>query len=103
MAITPLIVGTTHTKISSTWTDDTGAAIDLTGATITLVFNNGASDRTGTGTTAFIASTAGTFTYTFSVADAATAANYTCQFKAVFGDSTVLFSDPFALVMQAQT
>ncbi len=103
MAVSPIIVGQTHVKISATWTDDTGAAVDLTGATISLVFNNGSSDRTGTGTTAFVASTAGTFTYTYSVADVSTAANYTCQFTAVYADSTKLICDPFIVVIQAAT
>ena len=100
MPITPMPAGSTHVKLSATWSDDSGAAIDLTASTITLVLDNGASTRAGAGTVTLTAPASGQFTYAFAAGDV-TLGNYTCQFKATYGDSTVLYSDNFPFVVVA--
>ena len=104
MAITPFYVGQTHVKLSLTWQDDSGTAVDLTGATVTCRFLpvHGAGFA-GTGTVNVTNAAGGVFTYAFSAGDVATAGDYTLQFKAVYGDSTVNFADPLGLSILADT
>jgi hypothetical protein len=101
MAITPLYVTETHKALSVTWTDDSNTPINLTGATITARYNDGAVSTAGTGTATIVSAVAGTFTYAFSAADVATAGKYQWQFKANYGGTDLLFSDPITIEIKA--
>lgn len=96
MALSPLYVGETHPTWSLTWLVDGGSALNITGATLTGVLQNvkGGTDVTLAGTFTITSGSAGTFTYAPVAADLATAGSYQLQIKAVFGDSTVEYSDP---------
>lgn len=99
MSFTPLYVGETHKLLSLTWTDDANVAVDLTSASITVRFKGmgGAATFTGAGTVNITNAAAGKFTYTFNASDVAAAGNYQLQFKANYGGSDNLFSDPLGL------
>lgn len=89
----PLIViyvGATNDPLSVTAQLTTGAATDLTGATMSVVFS-GPNRFTGTGTFNVTNAVAGTFTYTFSSADVAVAGDYELQFIATYGGKPRLY------------
>ena len=96
MPLSPIRIGETHPVWNVTWTVDGGAALNISGSTITgkLQPIGGGADVTLGGAFAIVSGPAGTFTYTPVAADLATAGTYQLQFKAVFGDATVEFTDP---------
>jgi hypothetical protein len=102
LAYTPIPQGQTHVLLSLTWKDDTGTAIDLSGATITariqpLHGTGGAS----TGAITVVSAPAGTLTYKFATTEVATTGTYQIQFKAVYADATILYHDIIEYVIQA--
>jgi hypothetical protein len=100
MGISPWTAGDTHRPISSTFVDDSGVAVDLTGATLSITFD-GPTRYVGTGTFVVLNAAAGTFTYQFSAADVALAnvGDYALQFVATFSDGTYSLNPvPWALV-----
>jgi hypothetical protein len=91
MALSDGIVGARHTAQQITWKDETGTAVDLTGATITG-FKRVNEDRT---TVAIDGSldlvdlgANGVFTWAYGAVDVGTAGNFEVQFVATYGDST---------------
>jgi hypothetical protein len=93
MGITPLFVGATHIPLAVTALDDSGNAINLTGATITArIYQNGTA-APGAGTVVVVNATAGTFTYQFASGDLPAAGTYELQFKILFGDGTFVLLD----------
>lgn len=91
MALSDGIVGARHTSQQITWKDESGAAVDLTGATITG-FKRANSD----GVTVAIDGTFelvdlganGVFTWAYGAVDVGTAGNFEVQLVATYGDST---------------
>lgn len=103
MPISPLYVGATHRSLSITWLRDDATPVDLTASSITMRFSSDTgvpAAFTGTGVVAITAPTLGQFTYTFAIADLATAGNYHVQFVADYGSSRKEFSDaiPFFIL-----
>lgn len=95
MPISPIPQGQTHVILSLTWKDDASVVVDLTGSTVTARIK--AINGTGaahTGTLTVTGAAAGTLTYKFATAEVATIGDYEIQFKAVYGDATILLSDP---------
>ena len=103
MAISPIPQGQTHVKLSLTWKDDSNAVVDLTGATVTCRISAvpGGTGAAGAGTVTVTGAAAGTLTYAFDATDVATSGDYEIQFKAVYGDGTILYSDPLYYVVTA--
>jgi hypothetical protein len=98
LAYSPLYVGETHKPLTVTWSDDSGNALNLTGATLSVRFvPNSGSAFAGTGTFSVTNAAAGQFTYTFSTSDVATAATYILQFKANYAAGNDQFSDPITI------
>lgn len=99
MPISPLYVGEAHRPLSVTWQDDSGAALDLTTATLTVRFSGvaGSTGFNGTGTFNITSAATGKFTYTLSATDVAVAGTWNLQFIATYGDGTKQFSDPVPL------
>ena len=70
-----------------TWTDETGAPLDLTGATITARIRNIVSNQVvdSTGTFTIVAATGGVFRWDYSAEDVAIASDFEVQFTATYG------------------
>jgi hypothetical protein len=103
MPVTPLFVGETHKPLSVTFLDDSGAALNLTGATLSVRFSgvSGSASFLGGGSFSITNAAAGLFTYTLVAGDVATPGTWQLQFKATYGDATVSFSDPIPLEVLA--
>lgn len=82
-ALITIYAGATNDPLSVTAQLTSGAATDLTGATLSVVFS-GPNRFTGTGTFAVTSATGGLFTYTFSATDVAVAGDYELQFIATY-------------------
>ena len=99
MPLFPLFVQQTRPTWLLTWQDDLGNPINLTSATITLRIRPGHSAQAiaGGGVITILpqsGATLGQFTYAPVAADLIRPdQNYDLQFKAVFGDATVLYHD----------
>lgn len=94
MAITPWYLGETRPTWSLTWTDDAGAAINLTGATVAMrIRQPNTTTAPGAGVVNVTNAVAGQFTYAVAALDFPVAGSYTVQASAVYGDGTVLKSD----------
>lgn len=80
------VQGATRIPLRLTWVDTNGAAVDLTGATITArMTNDGTTVRAVTGSLNVVnPGTAGQFDWDFSAADVATAGVWQVQFTATF-------------------
>lgn len=105
MGISPWFVGQTRPVWSITWTDDSGTAIDLTGATVTLRFSEYVIPLAGYDAQGVVDVTTpleGKFTYAPAADDFAASGSYTVQAKAVFGDDTVLEADLLFITVEAQ-
>ena len=97
-----LYVGETHITFNCTWTDDAGALVNLTNpdttnATLSVRWHTdtlGRVSRLGDGTFAGGPRSGGKFTYQVSANDVLNADLWLLQFKAVYVDGTVLFTDP---------
>src|SRR3989304_6598147 len=82
--------------LAITWLRTNGEPVSLVGATISGVLQNkgNGAETAITGAFALSDATNGIFTWDFSAADVATAANFYVQFKALFSDSTFELSLP---------
>ena len=92
--ISPWYAGQTHPTWAVTW-----PGVDLTGATVTVRFEVGGSAAAGTGTVTLTTPSQGQFTYKPAAADFGNAGFWSGQWKAVFGDGSILFSDPFLITV----
>lgn len=105
MPYTPIEAGDTGYTYTITWQDDSGAAVNLTGATVTLRLQplppSTAATFAATGTITLTTPASGIFTWVPSSTDVATAANYNAQFKAVLSGGGILHTDVFPLSMKA--
>lgn len=95
MAVSPFYCGQTLPVMSLTLTDDTGAAINLTGAALSLIIHNTQTqeDVAGAGTWDITNATAGQATYTWASADSSVAGNFTLYIKATYAGG-VAIADP---------
>lgn len=88
MALASAVATATRPSQVITWTDDSGAALNLTGATITGKIRDRAKTvRSITGTLNVTDAVGGIFTWVYSAADVATAGEFTVQFTAAFGSA----------------
>lgn len=89
MALAGAIQGARRPSQTITWTDDSGTAIDLSGATITArirnVTNNSTVDSDGTFT--IVTAASGIFRWDYSATDVETAGNFEVQFTATYGSA----------------
>lgn len=70
-----------------TWTDEDGAAIDLTGSTVTGIIDRNGVQTAITGTLTLSGTpTNGIFTWAYSAADVAQAGTFFVQFRAKYSD-----------------
>jgi len=102
LPISPIPVGQTHVVLQLTWQDDSGVAVDLTGAAVTARIKpiNGTGSA-ATGTLVVTNAATGNLTYKWATAEVATVGEYEIQFKAVYGDGTILLCDPIYLDVMA--
>lgn len=95
MSLPDIVAGSNHRALSLTWTKQTtGAALDLTNATLTARISHKSRDGQSiaipaTGTFVIVSGPAGTFTWTFSTADIATPGQYQVYFIATYADMTI--------------
>lgn len=96
MPITPWVVGQTHPQWQLPWTTDEGAAVDLTGATVTLwiITREGVQTQGQGVVTVPNPPTAGIVNYAPVAADSPKAANVWVALKAVYPDGTILWQQP---------
>ena len=95
MPLFPWVVGQTHPIWSLTWKDDSGAVVDLTGATLSLRIRLGGAGQgvAGGGVITVTNASGGLFTYAPVAGDFPQPGQLDVQFKAVYGDGTVLYHD----------
>lgn len=95
MAISPWPSGATLPVWAVTITDDTGAAVNLTNATITLLIRNvnNTSGVSGAGTWTITNATAGQATYSWAAADSANVGSYMLTVIITFSNG-VIKTDP---------
>ena len=87
MALPDAIQNARHTGLTITWSDESGTAVDLTGATITGYKKN-KSTKTVTalgGALSLSDAANGVFTWAYGATDVATPGVYEVQFLATFG------------------
>lgn len=105
MPYSPIFTTDTGYTYTVTWQDDSGAAVNLTGATVTLRLQplppSTLPAFAATGTITLTTPASGIFTYVPSSADVTTAASYNAQFKAVLAGGGILHTDIFPLSMQS--
>jgi hypothetical protein len=96
------MVGATLPVMALTLTDDTGAAINLTGATLSLIIHNTQTqeDVAGAGTWAITNAAAGQATYTWASGDTATAGSFLLYVKATYSGG-VAIADPIKWMVNA--
>lgn len=103
--LSPYVVGQTTPSWALTWTDDSGTAFDLTGATVTLAFytapGSAAVAGMGAGTVTVTSAAAGKFTYGVTATDTAVAGTWYAVFKADYGGGKVLYSDPVKFIVNS--
>lgn len=87
MALPPAVQFSRKRSITITWTDDDGAAINLTGSTITGIIERAGVQTAITGTLALSVAASGIFTWTFSAADVAQAGSFFVMFRAKYSDT----------------
>lgn len=99
--ISPWVIGQTHPTWSFTWVDDQGAAINLTGATVTLwIFNGVGTTQAGGGTVTVPTPSTGVVNYVPVAADTTGGlvngkpGVFWVALKAVFADASVLWQYP---------
>ena len=102
MAISPFYVSQTLPIMALTLTDDTGAAINLTGATLSLTIHNTQTqeDVAGAGTWAITNATAGQATYTWASADTQTAGQFMLYVRITYSGG-VAVADPISWQVNA--
>ena len=96
MGLSIAVEGSNHTVQQITWKDESGNAVDLTGATITGKMHphddsSDVSDIGGggaDGTLALYDADAGIFTWTYGANNIGTVGTFTVQFIATFGDGS---------------
>lgn len=86
MSLAPAIQYARKRTQTITWHDDDGAAIDLTGATITGIIERNGIQTAITGTLALSVAASGIFTWAYSAADIAQAGTFFVQFRAKYSD-----------------
>lgn len=87
-----LVEGDTKPVLNFTVTDSTGAAVNLTGATVTFHFYNKADDtqtNVGDDDVVLVVAADGTCKYTFNATDLADPGDYWGELKIVFSDTTI--------------
>ena len=83
--------GDTKPIISTTFIDQTGAAVNLSGATVQFVMRAITANNPSTNAAATVVTPAsGTISYTWTTQDTAIAGSYMANFVATFGDGSVL-------------
>lgn len=84
------VQGATKSPLQLTWTDAAGAAVNLTGATITArMTRDRVTVRDVTGTFALVTAASGVFSWDFSTADLATPGVWEVQFTADIGGEDI--------------
>lgn len=84
------VQGATKAPLQLTWTDATGAAVNLTGAELTAVMTQDrVTVRAVTGTLALVTAASGIFSWDFSDADLATPGVWEVQFTATISGEVV--------------
>jgi hypothetical protein len=71
-------------SLTITWKDEDGAAVNLTGATLTGIIERDGVQTSITGTLALVTAASGIFSWTFSAADVGQAGNWFAQFRAKY-------------------
>lgn len=96
MALSPWSSGATLPLWNVTIADDSGAAVNLTGATLSLIIRNTRTltDQTGAGSWSITSATAGQAQYTWAAADSATPGDYALIIVATYSGGGVLKTDP---------
>ena len=84
MALAPAVQHSRKRTQTITWKDDDGAAIDLTGATITGIVERAGVQTAITGTLTLVTAASGIFSWAFSAADVAQAGMFFVQFRAKY-------------------
>ena len=88
MALAPAVQHARKRLQTITWEDDDGAAIDLTGSTITGIIERGGVQTAITGTFALVTATSGIFSWTYSAADVSQAGTFFSQFRAKYSSDS---------------
>lgn len=87
MALSAAVQHSRKRSQTITWKDDDGAAVTLTGATITGIIDRGGTQTAITGVLTVTGATTGVFTWAYSAADVAQAGSFHVQFRAKYADS----------------
>ena len=87
MALPDAVQGARRPSLQITWTDETGVALDLSGATITARVQDASTGeaRDADGTFTIVTAGNGVFRWDFGTEDVETAGTYRVQFNAAFG------------------
>ncbi len=95
MGVSPMYAGQTLQTWQPTLTQDGGAAVNLTGATLSLTIRNAVTlvDRVGTGIWTIVNATSGIANYAWSAADVATSGSYLLYVTATYSGGVMIF-DP---------
>jgi hypothetical protein len=96
VSITPLYTRSTHQPIAGQFLDDNDNPVDITGATITVMFRSHTGTPApfqGAGQVHITNAPQGQFTYAFSAGDIATPGFYDLQAMATWGDGTQMPAD----------
>lgn len=89
MALAAAVQGARRPSQTITWTDESGTALDLTGATITARIRNVAANSTtdSDGTFTIVTAASGVFRWDYSATDVESSGQYEVQFTATFGSA----------------
>jgi hypothetical protein len=103
MAISPWSCGATLPVWQATFTDDSGNALNLTGATLSLIIHNTQTqeDVAGAGTWTITNATSGQATYAWAAADSAEPGIYSLSVRITFSGGGVLYTDPVPWTVNA--
>lgn len=84
MALANAVQHSTKRAETITWEDEDGAAVDLTGSTITGIIERAGVQTAITGALALVTAASGIFSWTKSAADVAQAGTFFVQFRAKY-------------------
>jgi hypothetical protein len=90
MSLANAVKGARHSGQEITWTDESGLAVDLTGATLTGFIQNQATGRIRVidGDLDLVTADEGVFSWDYGVNDVLTAGKFIVQFVATYGDGS---------------
>jgi hypothetical protein len=101
MAFSPMVIGQLSPAFKWTWQDDSGAPIDVSGSTLSVVWTAvpSGTQRNGDGVHTIVNGPLGQTTYQQTVTDMAVTGTFHFRYKCVLPSGRPLFSDEQELVI----